>query len=70
MTNEKKIIEAFISLHSEYEPIKNHLSVSLYGDILDVRRPEKERVIAISDLPHDLLAIGYSDMPNNWTVAQ
>lgn len=68
MTNEKKIVEMFVSMHSDFSEIEPYLSVSLYGDILDTRKNEKERVIAISDLPHDLMELGSSDMPKKWTI--
>ena len=38
-------------------------TLNLYGDILDAATRE---IVAVSDLPHDILQIGVSD-PKTWT---
>lgn len=39
------------------------VSINLYGDILEVGT---NKILAVSDLPHDLLKIGYQ-IPKTWT---
>ena len=70
MTNEEKIIKLFIEQYPQYENIKNNLSVNLYADILDTRKAESERVIAISDLQHNLNTLNIYSMPTKWQLKE
>lgn len=67
MTNVERSILLFLKQYPQFEDIREHLSMNIYGDILDMRQAENHRVIAISDCRHDLKAVHY-DLPAKWEL--
>ena len=69
MTNEERVFDLFFSQYPELKADRRYLAMNLYCDIMDQRKEEKEKIIAISDLPHDLLKIGYQ-LPTSWQLKE
>lgn len=67
MTNVDRCIDLFIRQYPNYEELRPHLSVNIYCDILDTRKPEGERVVAKSDCKHDLSRVHY-DLPTKYEL--
>lgn len=65
MTNERKQIALFLQKYPQFEG--RNLSLNLYSDILDMDKPEKDRIIAKSNLKHDLIEVGY-DLATDWKL--
>lgn len=68
MTNEQRVLEMFCKKFPQFEKDREYLELNLYCDIMD-KRKEKDKIIAVSDLPHDLLKIGYM-LPNDWKLKE
>lgn len=66
MTNEKRVMDKFINMFPEYEPLREKLAMNIYCDIM---REDTRKIIAVSDLPHDLSSIGYK-LPKSWTIKE
>ena len=84
MTNVQKSIQKYIDQMCLGENVKTELvgdcqvkvtenggrvtlTMNIYGDIMDV---ETRKILAESDLPHDLMRIGYGEMPHSWHEVQ
>lgn len=68
MTNEQRVLEMFCKKFPQFKKDREYLELNLYCDIMD-KRKEKDKIIAVSDLPHDLLKIGYM-LPNDWKLKE
>ena len=68
MTNEQRVLDMFCKMFPKFEKDRQYLEINLYCDIID-KRKEKDKIIAVSDLPHDLLKIGYM-LPNDWKLKE
>lgn len=68
MTNAQRVLEMFCKKFPQFEKDREYLELNLYCDIMD-KRKEKDKIIAVSDLPHDLLKIGYM-LPNDWKLKE
>lgn len=68
MNNEQRVMELFYKQFPQFEKDRAYLEMNLYCDIMD-KRKEKDKIIAVSDLPHDLLKIGYL-LPSKWTLKE
>lgn len=66
MTNEQIVIKEFLAQYPEFECISSKLSINLYCDIM-LEKDGKALIIAISDLPHDLIKVGYK-LPTSWEL--
>lgn len=78
MTNAQKSIQKFIEIMWLGKDVKTELigdsqvevndeeggsvtlTMNIYGDIMDAKT---RKILAESDLPHDLMKIGYGEMP-------
>lgn len=67
MTREREIINLFCRRFPQFEGEKRYLRLNLYGDVLDMRREENNRIIAVSDVPHDILRAG-KVVPRLWKI--
>ena len=67
MTNADKCIDLFLRQYPQYENIREHLSVNIFCDVLDLRQPEGMRVIAKSDCRHSLDRMSY-DLPTKYEI--
>lgn len=84
MTNVQKSIQRYIDQMFIGEDVKTELvgnsqikvaeeggcvtlTMNIYGDIMDV---QTRKILAESDLPHDLMRIGYGEMPHSWHEVQ
>lgn len=65
MTNEDRQIALFLEKYPQFKG--KNLGLNLYSDILDMDKPEKERIIAKSNLKHDLIEVGY-DLATDWKL--
>ena len=68
MNNEQRVMELFYKQFPQFEKDREYLEINLYCDIMD-KRKDKDKIIAISDLPHDLLKIGYL-LPKSWKLKE
>jgi len=66
MNNEQRTLELFIKQYPQFKNDREYLEINLYCDIMD-RRKEKNKIIAISNISHDLLKVGYS-LPTSWEL--
>ena len=64
MNNEQRVMELFYKQFPQFEKDRAYLEINLYCD-----RKEKDKIIAVSDLPHDLLKICYL-LPSKWTLKE
>ena len=69
MTNEERQIEKFLKQYPQFESDRDYLELNLYCDIMDKRKPEDHKIIAVSNLPHDLLKVGYM-LADKWTLKE
>lgn len=67
MTNAERQIEKFIKQYPQFEGDRNYLNVNIYCDIIDERKPEGERVIAVSDCKHTLDRMSY-ELATKWEL--
>lgn len=84
MTNVQKSIQRYIDQMFIGEDVKTELvgdsqikvtenggcvtlTMNIYGDIMDA---ETRKILAESDLPHDLMRIGHGEMPRSWHEVQ
>lgn len=65
MTNERKQIALFLQKYPQFEG--RNLSLNLYSDILDMDKPVEDRIIAKSNLKHNLMEVGY-DLATDWKL--
>lgn len=66
MNNEQKVKELFCKMFPQYEDDMEYLEMNIYCDIMD-KRKDKDKIIAVSDLPHDLTKLGHL-LPTKWTL--
>lgn len=68
MNIEEQQINKFIEIYPQFKPYKSVLRLNLYCDILDISKPENERRIALSDLPHTLSNLPLYATAKSWKL--
>lgn len=69
MTNEQRALNLFYRQFPQYEQERGILRLNIFWDVIDPRKPEKQRVIAKSDCKHDLSVMRY-DFPSKWELLE
>lgn len=66
MTNEEKVLKKFLSQFPDYQEKASELKMNIYCDIM-LESDGKTQIIAVSDLPHELMKVGYQ-LPESWEL--
>lgn len=66
MTNEERMYNEFIMQYPEAEQHRYNLKMNVFCDIM-LERAGKRKIIAISDVPHNLDKCGYKTA-SRWTL--
>lgn len=66
MNRETDAMSAFLRQFPEFKEVRSKLKMNIYGDVL-LEEDGKRRIIAESDLPHNLDLIG-EELTETWTL--